>query len=54
MLQIDLPRDWANLSIVPGRVEGGAAGAELRVVLYIISSFPFLLAFDVRGLGFEV
>ena len=28
-------------------------GAEFRAVFYFISSFPFRLAFDVGGLGFE-
>ena len=29
------------------------AGAEFRAVFSFICSFPFLLAFDVGGLGFE-
>ena len=29
------------------------AGAELRAVYCFISSFPFVLAFDVGGLGFK-
>ena len=32
---------------------GWSAGAELRAAFYFISSFPFLLAFDVGGLGYE-
>ena len=48
-----LPRDWANL-VWRGVVSPGSAGAELRAVFYFISSFPFLLAFDVGGLGFEL
>ena len=32
---------------------GWSADAEFRAVFYFISSFPFLLAFAVGGLGFE-
>ena len=32
---------------------GWSDGAELEAVLYLTSSFPFLFAFDVGGLGFE-
>ena len=32
---------------------GWSAGPELQAAFYFISSFPFLLAFDVGGLGFE-
>ena len=36
-----------STSVYPG------PGAELQAVFCFISSFPFLLAFDVGGLGFE-
>ena len=36
-------------STVPGRVERGpwSADADLRAILYFLSSFPFLFAFGV-------
>ena len=41
MLQIDLPRDWANLALYRDVWRGWSAGAEFRAVFYLfISSFP--------------
>ena len=48
-LQIDLPRDWANLALYQDVWRGVA---EFQAVMYFILSFPFLLAFEV-GLGFD-
>ena len=35
-LQIDLPRDWANLALYRDVWRGGSAGAEFRAVFYFI------------------
>ena len=42
MLQIYLPRDWANLAMYRDVWRGGG---ELRALFCFISSFPFLFAF---------
>ena len=53
-LQIDLLRDWANLSTAPGHVEGGGQPVlSFEQCFILFSSFPLLLAFIVGGLGFE-
>ena len=41
------------LYAVPGRVEGGDQPALSFEQFFSFSSFPFLLAFEVGGLGFE-
>ena len=48
-LQIDLPRDWANLALQGG----GQPVLSFEQCLILFSSFPLLLAFVVGGLGFE-
>ena len=40
MLQIDLPRDWANLALYRDVWRGWSAGAEFRAVFYL-----FILVF---------
>ena len=45
-----------NLLIPSVRIVGGygvIAGAEFRAVFILFIFFPFILAFDVGGLGFE-
>ena len=50
-LQIDLPRDWANLALYRDMWRGVVSRFEQCFILF--SSFPLLLASVVGGLGFE-
>ena len=52
-LQIDLPRDWANLALHRDVWRGGQPVLSFEQCFILFSSFPLLLAFDVGGLGFE-
>ena len=51
-LQIDLERDWANLALHRDMWRG-VVSRSFEQCFILFSSFPFLLAFIVGGLGFE-
>ena len=53
-LQIDLPRDWANLALYRDVEGGGQPVLSFEQCFLLFSSFPLLLAFVVGGFEFCV